>query len=84
MNIHLRNIDNQLIKHLKLEAAKQDVSMNTLILNLLSRSVGLKRERILPIYHDLDDLSGTWKKQDAKEFLNEISHFEHIDKEIWK
>lgn len=83
-NIHLRNVDNQLIKNLKLVASKQDVSMNTLILNLLRRGVGLSRERIVTVYHDLDKLAGTWSKQQAKEFLNEISHFEHIDKDIWK
>ena len=83
-NIHLRNVDNQLIKTLKLTALKQDVSMNTLILSLLKRGVGLSRERVVAVYHDLDKLAGTWSKQQAKEFSNEISHFEHIDKDLWK
>lgn len=83
LNIHLRNIDNQLIKHLKLEASKNEVSMNTLILNLLRKGLGLVQERAVT-YHDLDTLAGTWTKQQAKEFSSEISHFEHIDKEIWK
>ncbi len=83
-NIHLRNVDNQLIKNLKQEASKQDVSMNTLILSLLRRGVGLSRERPITTYHDLDKLAGTWSNQQAKEFLNEMSHFEHIEKDLWK
>ena len=83
-NIHLRNIDSQLIKLLKLEASRNEVSMNTLILILLRRSVGLSRERITPVYHDLDKLAGTWSKQQTKEFLDNTSPFEQIDKELWK
>ena len=83
-NMHLRNIDNQLINKLKLEASRQEVSMNSLIIGLLRRGVGLSRERPITVYHDLDKLAGTWSKQQAKEFLNEISHFEHIEKDLWK
>lgn len=83
-NIHLRNVNSNLMNKLKSEATKQDLSMNTLILNLLNRGLGLRSKLSLPSYHDLDKLAGTWDKQQAKTFLKQIADFEQIDEELWK
>lgn len=83
-NIHLRNVDPELLRHLKLESTKEDVSMNTLILTLLRRSLNLTTQKPSKVYHDLDQLAGTWSKEQAKAFLNSISDFENVDKDIWK
>lgn len=83
-NIHLRNVDEKLILLLKQQANKEDISVNTLILMLLRRSLGLSTQLKAPVYHDLDNLCGTWTKQQAKEFVNNTAEFETIDKEMWK
>lgn len=83
-NIHLRGVDNQLMHQLKIEASKQEVSVNTLILTILMRGLGLSIGHRLSVYHNLDKFSGTWSKQQTKAFLREIADFEQIDKELWK
>lgn len=83
-NIHLRNVDSKTLYRLKEEAARYEISVNTLILNLVKNGLGLSSQRTLPIYHDLDALAGTWSEKKANAFLKDISDFEQIDKEIWK
>ncbi|HLB42849.1 MAG TPA: hypothetical protein VJN02_08395 [Gammaproteobacteria bacterium] len=83
-NVHLRNVDSHLMNKLKSEATKKNLSINTLILNLLNHSLGIRTKRSLPLYHDLDKLAGTWDKQQAKIFLKQIIDFEQIDEELWK
>jgi plasmid stability protein len=83
-NIHLRNVDDNTMHRLREEAARYDISMNTLILNLVKNGLGFTSKRTLNVYHDLDALAGTWSEKKAQTFLKDISDFEQIDKEIWK
>lgn len=84
MNVHLRGLDDQLFNSLKQTASIQKISMNRLVLNLLRQSLGFTKDHKTCIYHDLDELAGTWSTQETKEFLHNISDFEHIDPELWK
>ena len=84
LNMHLRGVDAILMSNLKKKAHDENISLNSLVLLLLRRSLGLSGQRNLAIYHDLDSLAGTWTKQQAKAFTKQISDFEQIDKEIWK
>jgi len=83
-NIHLRNVDDQLLKRLKQEAANEEISVNSLILNLLRSSLNLTDQRKVKIYDDLDKLAGTWDKKQTKAFQDILRDFEKIDKDIWK
>lgn len=83
-NIHLRGVDAKLMRCLKQESVNQDTSMNTLILTVLKQRFGFSHIRKSTTYHDLDQFSGTWNKQQAKSFLKEIAHFEQIDEDAWK
>lgn len=83
-NIHLRNVDTVLMNQLKHQAAQRQISMNTLVLDLLKQGLGLKAGRQSLVYHDLDQYAGTWSNQEAKAFLENISDFETIDKDLWK
>lgn len=83
-NIHLRGVDDRLMNHLKQEATKNNISMNSAILSVLQRNFGLTNEQRSRTYHDLDKFAGTWSKQDAKTFLKTIADFEQIDKDLWK
>lgn len=83
-NIHLRGIDKSLMLLIKREAANQAISMNTLILNVLHKNFGTMPGRQPKIYHDLDELAGTWSTKEAKKWKKELAHFEKIDEELWK
>ncbi|MEE9452451.1 MAG: hypothetical protein V3V61_06840 [Gammaproteobacteria bacterium] len=82
-NINLRVTDDLIMEHLKQEAKANHISVNTLILQLLRRGLGLVHERHKPIYHELDKYAGTWDKKEADKFLNSLSDFEKIDEALW-
>ena len=82
-NINLRVTDDLIMERLKQEAKANHTSVNTLILKLLRCGLGLAHERKKPSYHELDKYAGTWSKKEADEFLNTITDFEKIDKELW-
>lgn len=83
-NIHVRGLDDQLIQRLKQIACQQNMSVNTLILNIIQQRLGGQPRLKAIIYHDLDKLAGTWASGEAKAFMKSISDFEEIDKDIWK
>jgi plasmid stability protein len=83
-NIHLRNVDDQLLRQLKRQAANEEISVNTLILNLLRQSLHLECSPKFKTYDDLDKLAGTWSKKQSKNFTNILHDFEKIDKDIWR
>lgn len=82
-NIHVRGVDDKTMNRLREEAHLYQVSVNAVILDLLKTGLGIQKTK-QAIYHDLDALAGTWSEKKAQNFLENISDFEKIDKEIWK
>lgn len=83
-NFNLRNIAPDVMALLKKEAAKQDLSVNSLILQTLEQKFGIVSSRTKKTaFHDLDHLAGTWSDSDKKAFDKNINPFEKIDKELW-
>ncbi|MEW6186373.1 MAG: antitoxin [Thermodesulfobacteriota bacterium] len=82
--ISLRGIDEELAENLKKTAKKKGDSINKTVLEILRHSLGVgskKRERV---YHDLDDLAGTWSKTDWQQFQKTTKPFSAVDKDLWK
>lgn len=83
--ISLRGVEDETARKLKEEATERGTSVNTLILQLINAGIGIKAPaKKCHQYHDLDQLSGTWTEEDSADFMNTISDFEHIDKELWR
>jgi hypothetical protein len=69
------------VKRLLQELAKrEEKSLNQVSLEILERGLGLTSEEI--VYHDLDDLAGTWV--DDPEFDKAIEEQHRVDPELWK
>lgn len=83
MNFNLRNIAPDVMSLLKKEAVKQKISVNSLILLIIERSLGIAHPVKKNVFHDLDYLAGTWNDEDKKIFDENIKSFEKIDKELW-
>lgn len=64
----LRGIDESMAKMLKELAAKEGMRMNAFLLKTLREALRLGKKRRGAEYHDLDELAGTWKAEDAVEF----------------
>jgi len=80
----LRGIDERIAGALKERARKEDTSVNTVMLGILKKSLGLEKKKRSILYDDLDHLAGTWSDQDAVEFERAAAVFEAVDKEMWK
>ena len=82
-NFNLRNIAPDVMALLKKEASKQNLSVNSLILQSIEQRLGISQKAKKTIYHDLDSLAGTWSDSDKKAFDLNIEPFEKIDEELW-
>lgn len=84
-NVSLRGVSEELKKGLKIEAQRKNQSVNALLLNLISKGLGLEDKRSYRKRdHDLDALAGTWSPDDAAEFEAATASFNKIDDTIWK
>jgi len=78
--VTIRRVPERVKQLLKELAKREEKSLNQIILEVLERGLGLSGEEI--VYHDLDDLAGTWV--DDPEFDKAIEEQHRIDPELWK
>lgn len=78
--VTIRRVPERVKQLLKELAKREEKSLNQIILEVLERGLGLAGEEI--VYHDLDDLAGTWVED--PEFDKAIEEQHRIDPELWK
>jgi plasmid stability protein len=78
-SISVRGLSEQHLEALKGEAARQGISMNRLVLRLLTQ----EEEPEGSGERELDALAGTWTEQEAEAFMTAIAPMEQIDPELW-
>lgn len=84
-NLSIRGLDDKALAALKRRAAKEEASVNTLVLRLIEQGLGLQRTKpALTRHDDLDALAGTWRKQDAAEFERATASQRKVDAALWK
>ncbi len=82
-NFNIRGLSTDIMMALKLEAEKQNTSVNLLIIKLIEHGIGFTHKVKKTKYHDLDKLAGTWSDKDIKEFEKNTKYFEKIDEYLW-
>lgn len=82
--LSLRGIDEELAENLKKTAKETGASLNKTVLEILRKSVGTNSKKREVVYHDLDDLAGTWTENDWEQFKKATKPFEAIDRDMWK
>jgi len=83
--ITIRGVDPDLAEKLKTTAKKQGKSINQLTIDLISASLGLKKEKKFSReYDDLDELFGRWSEDEFKAINDKISLERPIDPELWQ
>jgi len=78
--VTIRRVPERVKQLLKELAKREEKSLNQIMLEVLERGLGLAGEEI--VYHDLDDLAGTWV--DDPEFDKAIEEQHRIDPELWE
>ena len=82
--ITVRGIDEELEKKLRAEAHNNGDSINSTLLKLIRRGLGLDKPIPYQEFHDLDNLAGTWSETDEEEFAAVQAGFSTIDRDLWK
>jgi plasmid stability protein len=82
--VTLRNLPPSLDRTIRQRAKKKGVSVNKVVIGLLQEHLGEAEKRPVRRYHDLDELAGSWSKQEAEAFDRALAKQRAIDLEMWK
>lgn len=83
--ITIRSLPPEVEKAIRRESKSKNLSLNKTIVEMLKKAVGVaapSAERF--VYHDLDDLAGTWSVAEADEFDGYLAEQRQIDQDLWK
>jgi plasmid stability protein len=81
--VTLRNLPPQLDRTIRQRAKKKGVSVNKVVISLLQDHLGESDRKPVRRYHDLDELAGSWSKQEAAAFERTLARQRGIDPEMW-
>lgn len=68
----------------KTEGKINGSSINSALLKIARKELGLEKKRHTAVYNDLNHLAGTWDKKDVVKFQKNVKEFEKIDEKMWE
>ena len=77
----IRNVPRRLAEALDRERKRKDASLNSTVLDLLSRSLGADSQG--PRRNGLAKLAGAWDDDDLRQFEAAVAPLDQIDKDMW-
>jgi len=77
----IRNVPKRLADALDRERRRTDASLNSTVLDLLSRSLGADGHG--PRRNGLAKLAGTWDEEQLRQFEAAVAPLNQIDKDMW-
>ena len=84
-NLSIRGLDAKALAELKARAAKEDASVNAVVLRLIEQGLGHQRAKpALRRHDDLDALAGSWRKNEGTAFERATAPFGEVDPKLWK
>jgi len=82
--ITIRKIPPDLAREIEAHAEKEGTSLAQAVIRLLLRATGLSPDGVSRRrWADLDELAGTWTKEEADAFDRAVAHQRAIDPELW-
>lgn len=76
----IRGISDKLDDKVREESVKYRKSLNGVLLDALAKGLGVSEKPL--VFHDMDDLAGTWVEDEA--FDEALAAFEAVDEALWK
>jgi len=73
VSMSVRGLDKELLDRLKVRAKSEGVSLNTLVLGILSGREEPSRSPV--VFDDLDRLVGSWSDEDQERFVRAMAPF---------
>lgn len=77
----IRNVPPKLAEALDRERRRHDASLNSTVLDLLSRSLGVRGAE--PRRNGLASLAGTWSAEEQRQFDAAVAPFDAVDDDMW-
>jgi hypothetical protein len=77
----IRNVPKRLADALNRERRKKDTSLNSTVLDLLSRGLGVSDSEFPS--NGLAHLAGTWSQEELRQFEAAVAPFEAVDDDMW-
>lgn len=82
--VTLRNLPPELARTIRERARQKQTSANKAVIGLLEEALGGRGKKKEPSpYHDLDNLAGSWSKEEAKAFDKALARQRVIDPTMW-
>ena len=81
--ITLRNLPPAVASAIRRRAMAKKTSLNKAVISLLEEGLGV-RQRAGTAYHDLDDLAGSWVREEAETFEAALREQRTIDRNVWR
>ncbi|MGH9367012.1 MAG: hypothetical protein ACRD3M_04985 [Thermoanaerobaculia bacterium] len=82
--ITLRGVPPEVARVIERRRAETGESLNRVVLELLEVGAGTRKRRKRVLHHDLDGLSGSWSREEARVFERALRHARKVDPELWK
>lgn len=84
-NLSIRGLDDKTLAALKRRAARDQASVNTLVLQLIDQGLGLRQAKPAVTRHDdLDALAGSWGARELADFGRATAAFGKVEPGLWK
>jgi len=81
----IRGVEPEVAEKLKSMAQEKGKSVNQVVLDLIKKDLGLEKERThTREYSDLNELFGTWSREEFQRIHDTISQSRRIDQELWQ
>jgi hypothetical protein len=83
--ITIRNIPPELARAIRRKTQESGLSFNKAVIALLEERHGQNQKTAKGVtHHDLDDLAGTWSREEAAQFDKALRAQRQVDEELWK
>jgi len=83
--VTVRQIPRELARAIDRRARATRTSVNKAVIGLLEEATGLaKRPADRVRHHDLDDLAGSWSREEAATFDRSLAVQRAVDEDVWK
>ncbi len=84
-SMSIRGLSTKAVTQLKRRAAREGISLNSLVLGLLQGNDKTpKKSRILEKFDDLNGLAGTWTPEQGRRFEKDTAAFSEVDPALWR
>ena len=81
-SITLRNLPPEVLRLIEQVAEDKRVSANKAVISLLEQKTSARNRKA--VYHDLDELAGSWSKSEAAAFDRHLERQRGLDEGLWK